>query len=77
MIIEVLNDLEANGTLKVLVRNGVIPAKIVFYREVYMQVEAYIIINQCNIGLAVSEVAEKLNIHERTVHRAIKTMKSL
>lgn len=76
MIINVLNELESGGTLRLLVRSGVIPAKVIFYREIYLKVTAYMLINKCSMALAISEVSEELRVTERTVHRAIKAMKA-
>ena len=74
--IEFLNKLQAEGILKQLINRGLLPLKVSFHREIYLQVTAQLLINGNNHGKAVSHVASKLNIEPMTVYRALKFMKA-
>ncbi len=74
--IDFLNKLQAEGILKQLISRGLLPLKVSFHREIYLQVHAQLLINGGNHGKAVSHVSSKLNIEPMTVYRALRFMKA-
>lgn len=71
--VQALNKLEAEGLLKALLDGGVIPPKIVFYREVYLIVDREIKLGAQKM-VAYQYASEKLRVNDRTIRRAVKTM---
>ena len=78
-ICDKLDELEHNNQLKPLVRNGVIPSKILMYYTAYKNFEfEKQSLNNCKgcTSIAVTHVADKMKVAEMTIYRAIKVMRS-
>lgn len=71
--IEALNKAEENGTLKVLLKNGVIPPKIIFYRELYLLVQKEITTGSQKM-VAYEYASDKFRVHINTVKKAVRVM---
>lgn len=71
MNIELLNELESNGTLTRLFMSGMLSPKIKFYREVYLMVDRDMKINKSDKSVAVQKVADDLKISIPTVWRIL------
>lgn len=73
--IEYLHSLEASGILKQLISRGLLPLKVSYHMEIYMQVEARMKLNGGKKRRAVKEVCESLDIDMWTVWNALRQMK--
>lgn len=75
ILLEVLNTLEKTHGLKDLVNRSILGWEILWYRDVYLEFDAY-----KRMGAGTSEAARltavRLNISEKTVYRAKKRMES-
>ena len=75
MITEILK-LEADGTLKRLIKSGLVSPKVRFYMEVYLDYDKNIQTNPKGSKYqAVIDTASTFRIQESSVYRIIKTMR--
>ena len=74
-MIQILNQLDADGLLVKLFKSGLITHKYMFYRDIYLRYEKY-----KNEGKKILDAefltAKDFKISESTVQRAIRKMKS-
>ena len=70
--IKVLND---DGTLKALIRAGLVSPKILMYYEIHAKFSFYIS-RGYKTNQAVIKTAMTVNVSERTVYKAIKIMRT-
>ncbi len=73
--IEILNDIDKSHGLKELISKGLFSWKLLFYRDIYNEYDAYL-----RMGFRKEEsirlVQDKLNICRSTVYNALKSMRN-
>lgn len=74
MIIDLLNDLDASGTLEQLYKCGLISHKAIIYREIYLAVDIQQKVHRKELADAVHLTADKFKVSTDTVYRAIRTL---
>ncbi len=71
---ELITELEAKGTLKVLLESGLISTHHIFYHEIYYQV-----MHRISIGMkrmdAYAEFSERYGVCDKTIQRAVSEMR--
>lgn len=75
--IELLQQVEANGFLKMLLSRGLMSTTVPFYMEIHLQVCAEMLLNGGKKRRAVLQVSERLDVDERTIWNALKQMKAV
>lgn len=72
--IELLNEIEKQYGLKELLNRGLISPKVLFYRDIYNEVDAN---KRLGIGMeeSVLNVCYKMKCERNTVYRAYRTLK--
>lgn len=72
-IIEILIDLEKQGTLKKLYNTGMVPCKFKTYMEIWFFVDAKKSVGQ-NMMSIISEAEDKFGVCQTTIYKALKLM---
>ncbi len=71
--LDLFNKLAADGMLQQLSDRGIISKKMHEYFKYYREVQACML--KSTLNNAVNKAAEKLNVSERTIWRAVKTIR--
>lgn len=72
-VIESLNEMEKNGSLKVLLAAGIISPKICMYREIFLLVDREIKLGSGKME-AYRFVSDKYDVHVNTIRNAFAAM---
>ena len=70
-----LTELDKNGTLKKLIRFGVIPLKFLQHYEIYLEVDMQWKTSQKNKSAIVTDVTEKFRVSEGQVYTILREFK--
>ncbi len=69
MILDEINELEKSGKLKRLIKGGVIPLKVLVYRDIYFEYRKNLEIYNSSMDALVI-TCDEMKVKENTVYRA-------
>lgn len=73
--LEIINDLENAGKLGTLVKSGIMPCKVLHYREIYLYVDAMSKIHRVSKETIITWAMDTFKISRSTVFLALSTFK--
>lgn len=74
-MIETLIKLEKDGTLKKLVKAGLMPTKVLLYYEVYLEFDKQKKVNKKKTTDIISDLSGRFKVCESTIYLIIKKLK--
>lgn len=79
MIADIINKLRSDGTLDILLKHGVVPARVFVQHEMYKHYKDELIKNKhckdCKM-ISITRTADKFKMEQTTIYRAIKIMEA-
>lgn len=72
-LIEIMNFLDSEGHLQKMYKGGLISARIIQFREMYLQVDLKMRVHDKSQRVAVEETADMMKVSTDTVYKALRT----